>query len=129
MNRHARIPRISEAEWEVMNIVWARTPRSAAEIIESLQKNFPDWHPATVKTLINRLVKKKALGFRKEGRAYLYEPLVTREDCVSAVSESFLDRVFGGALKPMLAHFVESRKLSPREIGELRKLLEKTEEK
>ena len=76
-----------------------------------------------MKAFLNRLVKKKALGFSKEGRAYLYRPLVRREDCVDAASESFLERVFGGSLKPMLAHFVEREKLSPDEIRELRRLL------
>jgi len=71
--------------------------------------------------------EKKALGFSKEGRAYVYRPLVRREECVDAASQSFLERVFGGSLKPMLAHFVERDKLSPDEIRELRRLLKERE--
>ena len=82
------------------------------------------WHPKTAKALLNRLVRKGALGFKKEGRAYLYRPLVKEKDCVDAASESFLERVFGGSLKPMLAHFVEHKKLSDVEIRELRRVLE-----
>jgi len=122
-----RIPRISETEWEVMKVVWSHSPISAQEIIDELAAE-DDWHPKTVKTLLNRLVKKRALGFRKEGRAYLYRPRVKQSECVTAESESFLDRVFGGALKPMLAHFVENKKLSPDEIAELKRLLKNSEE-
>ncbi|MDR3457160.1 MAG: BlaI/MecI/CopY family transcriptional regulator [Verrucomicrobiae bacterium] len=118
----SQTPRISETEWEVMKICWARSPVTAQEIIETLAAQ-DDWHPKTVKTLLNRLVKKRALGFKKEGRAYLYEPLVAEQDCITAESQSFLDRVFDGALQPMLAHFVASRKLSPKEVAELKTLL------
>jgi BlaI family penicillinase repressor len=116
-------PRISEAEWKVMKVVWSLGPCSAGRIIESLTGSDPGWHPKTVKAFLNRLVKKKALGFRKEGRAYLYRPLVAEKDCVDAASESFLGLVFGGSLKPMLAHFVEQKKLSDAQIRELRNVL------
>lgn len=120
-------PRISETEWEIMKVVWAKTPCSAGHIIETLQRNDASWHPKTAKAFLNRLVKKKILGFSKEGRAYLYRPLVRQEECVDQVTESFLSRVFGGSLKPMLAHFVERQKLSDEEIRELRALLKKPE--
>jgi BlaI family transcriptional regulator, penicillinase repressor len=121
-------PRISEAEWEIMKICWTRSPATAQQIIDALAAQ-DDWHPKTVKTLLNRLVKKRALGFQKDGRAYLYRPLVAEKDCVSAASKSFLDRVFGGSLKPMLAHFVENRELAPSEIAELKTLLKRKEKK
>jgi len=105
-----------------MRVCWERSPITAQEIIDALTAR-DDWHPKTVKTLLNRLVKKGALGFEKDGRVYLYHPLVAEKDCVSAESESFLERVFGGSLKPMLAHFVESRTLSPEEIAEIKRLL------
>lgn len=121
-------PRISETEWEVMKVLWLKSPLPAQEIIDTLSAR-DDWHPKTVKTLLNRLVKKGALGFRKEGRSYFYRPLVTEAECITAESESFLTRVFGGSLKPMLTHFAETRKLSPAEIAELKLLLKKSEEK
>jgi len=107
-----------------MKAVWAKAPTSAGEIIEALTGKDPTWNPRTVKAFLNRLVRKRALGFKKEGRAYLYRPLVKEEECVDAASESFLGRVFGGSLKPMLAHFVERKKLSAAELRELRELLE-----
>ena len=106
-----------------MKVVWSQGPCSAGQIIAVLQEADASWHPRTAKAFLNRLVKKKALGFSKEGRAYLYRPLVRQEECVDAASESFLERVFGGSLKPMLAHFVQQHKLSPDEIRELRRLL------
>jgi len=119
-----KIPRISETEWEVMRVIWSNTsPCSAGEIIATLRLTDASWHPRTVKAYLNRLVKKKALGFSKEGRAYVYRPIVRQEECVDAASESFLERVFGGSLKPMLAHFVRHDKLSREEIRELRRLL------
>lgn len=118
-----RMPRISETEWEVMNVVWSKAPCSASQIIGALRQSDASWHPRTVKAFLNRLVRKRVLGFKKEGRAYLYRPLVRREECVDAASESFLERFFGGSLKPMLAHFVQHDKLSADEIRELRQLL------
>lgn len=123
------IPRISETEWEVMKVLWRQSPLSAGKIIELLRSADPSWHEQTVKTLLNRLIKKRALGFRKKGRAYLYQPLVSEVECVNAVSDSFLERVFGGSLQPLLAHFVESRDLSSGEIAELKRLLNKKERK
>jgi BlaI family penicillinase repressor len=123
-----RTPRISEAEWEVMRVCWGRSPVTSLEVIGALSPR-QEWHPKTVKTLLGRLVKKGALGFRKEGRAYLYRPLVAEQDCVAAESVSFLARVFGGSLKPMLAHFVETQKLSPGEIAELKQLIHQKERK
>ena len=119
-----KIPRISETEWEVMKVVWAKAPASAGDIINALTGKDPTWNPRTVKTFLNRLVRKRALGFKKEGRAYLYRPLVKEEECVDAASESFLERVFGGSLRPMLAHFVERKKLSADELRELKALLD-----
>jgi BlaI family penicillinase repressor len=122
-----KIPRISETEWEVMKVVWARGPCTAGEIIDALVRTAPGRHPKTIKTYIGRLTAKKALGFRREGRGYLYRSLVTETECVKAVSESFLERVFGGSLQPMLAHFVQQKKLSAAELRELKQLLNKRE--
>lgn len=124
MSVKKNIPRISETEWEVMRAVWAQHPATANEIIERLVAADASWHPKTAKTLLARLVRKRALDYEAQGRSYVYEPLVNERDCVAAASESFLERVFGGSLQPMLAHFVESRRLSRQELEELRELLE-----
>jgi BlaI family transcriptional regulator, penicillinase repressor len=118
----AELPRVSEAEWEVMRILWDRHPRTAAEVIEALGADR-EWSDRTVKTLLSRLLKKGVLTHEIEGRRYLYRPRLTRDRCVRAEGESFLKKVFGGATSPLLAHFVKQGKLSPDEIAELRDLL------
>jgi BlaI family penicillinase repressor len=120
----ANLPRISETEWEIMRVVWAQSPVTAADIIDQLSKDDPTWHPVTAKTLLNRLVKKGALGYDLDGRAYVYKALVKERDCVNAASSSFLERVFDGSLSTMVAHFVEHRKLSAKQVKELRKALD-----
>jgi BlaI family penicillinase repressor len=117
-------PSISETEWKIMQVLWRKSPLSMGEILDALHVEEPSWHPKTAQTLIGRLVKKGALGFKGKGRSYLYYPLVTEDECVDQESQSFLERVFGGSLKPMLAHFVEHRKLSAKEINELKRILE-----
>lgn len=120
----SEIPKISEAEWEVMKIFWAKAvPCTANEIVDALG-GFSDWKPNTIKTLITRLVKKGALGFREERRIYFYYPLVTEVECIRSETRSFVKRVFGGALKPMLVTFMQEEKLSLDEIEELKRILE-----
>ena len=125
----SKLPRISETEWEVMNVVWGKGPTPAAGIVEALRAADPSWHPKTVGTLLNRLVRKGALGFRKEGRGYTYYARVRREACVAAESDSFLNRLFGGSFKPMLAYMLESKKLKSGEIAELQEILNQINEK
>jgi BlaI family penicillinase repressor len=116
-------PSISDAEWEVMNVLWSASgPLSASEVIERLPDRI-DWNPRTVKTLLNRLIKKHALRFDRDGKRYLYRPAVPRERCVRLESRSFLARVFGGSVGPMLAHFVTHAELSTKELAELQELL------
>ncbi|EJW15302.1 BlaI/MecI/CopY family transcriptional regulator [Paenibacillus alvei] len=118
------IPRISEAEWEVMKVFWSATAKATAnEVIEKLGENT-DWKPATIKSLINRLLKKNALGYEQEGKTYQYYPLVSEEECVRAESNSFLQRLYGGSLKPMFVNFLKQEKLSTEEVEELKKILD-----
>ena len=116
------LPRISDAEWDVMQAAWRRAEFTAQEMIEELAHR--DWSPRTVKTLLGRLLAKGALAHEARGKAYVYRPAVKREDCVRQETESFLDRVFGGAAGPLLAHFVKRGRLSAEDIADLRKLLD-----
>lgn len=117
------MPQISDSEWKVMKILWEKSPHTAGEIIESLAQST-DWRPTTVKTLISRLVKKNAVGFEKKNRTYYYYPLVTEDACAKAESKSFLKKVYGGALKPMIANFLEIQELSEKDIEELKRILD-----
>jgi BlaI family penicillinase repressor len=118
------IPQISDAEWEVMKVLWAKSPMSSSEVVVMLEGKS-NWKSKTIKTLITRLVQKKALNYKEEGRAYHYYPVVTLEECLKAESQSFLKRIYGGALKPMLVHFLQEDKLSQKDIEELKSILEK----
>ena len=115
--------RISAAESQVMDAVWRKGPLAADEIVAEV--GAPQgWGEATVKTLINRLLKKKALASeRADGRAR-YRPLVTREDYVQGESQGLLDRLFGGELAPLVAHYAKHRNLSSSEVARLKRLIE-----
>ena len=114
---------ISDAESVVMDVLWKRSPLSADEVVAALSGQR-EWQEATVKTLLNRLLKKGAIDAGKDGRRYLYVPVLQRQAWVQGQSESLLDRLFGGRVAPLVAHFSEQRKLSRKDIAELRKLLE-----
>lgn len=106
-----------------MQVLWSKGPLNANEIVKQLAGKTK-WKPKTIKTLINRLVRKGALKFQKEGRKYRYSPAVSEDKCVRTETKSFLRRVYGGATRPMLAAFLEDADLSPDEIAELKKILE-----
>ena len=127
--RKARsVPSISEAEWEVMKVIWDGHPASAKDVVGRLDGRR-DWSPRTVKTMLNRLVRKGALLFKPEGKRYLYSPAISREECVRAESQSFLHRVFEGAAGPMLVHFVQNARLTGRDVEALRKILDEKQER
>jgi BlaI family penicillinase repressor len=113
---------ISDAEWQVMNDVWSEHPLTAQDVIGKLQGQA-DWAPATVKTMLHRLVKKNVLAYEPQGNRYVYRPRARRSDCVKQASRSFLQRVFGGESGPLLAHFLRTSKLSHDEIAQLRQML------
>lgn len=116
-------PAISDAESEVMQVLWRKAPRSAEDVIEALSAT-QDWQDATVKTLLNRLLNKGAIAAEKDGRRYLYSPLMSREQWIAGESESLLERLFDGRVAPLVAHFSQHRKLSKKDIAELRLLVE-----
>lgn len=119
--------RISTAESQVMKALWARSPLSADEIIAALPDD-QDWADATVKTLLNRLLKKDAIAADRDGRRFLYRPLVAQGDYVHAESQGLLDRLFDGRLAPLVAHFSQREKLSDQDVADLRRLLESLED-
>lgn len=116
-------PSISEAEWSVMEVLWDRHPRTAAEVVEALDSDRR-WSPRTVKTLLARLVKKGALTAEEDGPRYRYAPRVSRDECVLAEGQSFRERFFKGRTSPLLQHFVQQGELSADDIARLRALLD-----
>ena len=119
---------ISKTELEVMQAIWQGTPVDAETIIQRLNKQ-KDWHEKTVKTLLNRLVKKQALDFEKVGRQYHYFPLVSKEDYQEREAQSFVSRLFQGRISPLVAGFAKHENLSEEDISELKKLIADWESK
>ena len=115
---------ISVAESVIMQALWTRSPLAAEDVLAAIADST-EWQESTVKTLLNRLLKKGSIHARKQGRRYLYTPILTRDQWLLQESSGLLDRLFGGRVAPLVAHFSRHRKLSQRDVQELRKLLEK----
>jgi predicted transcriptional regulator len=118
---------ISEAESQIMEALWRKTPLTAEQIIARVG-GANGWAPGTVRTLITRLLKKKAIAGAREGDAYCYRPLIARSAWVQAESQGLLDRLFKGEVAPLVAHFAENRQLSAKDVKQLKALIAKIEE-
>ncbi len=114
---------ISDAEWVVMRAIWLLGDATSSQIVEALERDTR-WKPRTIRTLIGRLVKKGALEYQEQGREFIYRASVDEKHCEAAVSQHFLDRIFGGRLAPFIATFVESGNYSPADIAELKRIVE-----
>lgn len=119
--------KITAAESSVMEALWRRSPLAADEITAEVAQP-QGWSEATVKTLINRLLKKKAIAAKPEGRRYLYRPLVARQAWVQAESKGLLDRLFDGRLAPMVSHLSAAKALTAEDIADLKRLISEIEE-
>ncbi|MBW9153168.1 BlaI/MecI/CopY family transcriptional regulator [Clostridium estertheticum] len=117
-----KMSKISNAEWEIMKIIWNNSEISSINIIKEL-KDKSEWKPATVKSLINRLLNKNIIGFNKLGYEYLYYPLVSEDECIKLESFAFVNRVFNGSIKSMLLTFAQSDELSELDIQDLKDIL------
>lgn len=124
--KHTELPTISDAELEILQVLWRESPLPADAIILHLQQRR-DAHPKTTKTLINRLLKKNAIGFHEKNRKYHYYPLIDKVDFYSHKTDSFLQRFFDGQLTPLVSFFSEEKKLSEEDLKELKLLIEKIE--
>lgn len=114
---------ITEAERQVMEALWSGGPQTPDGLVKAVAP-AQGWGEATVKTLVNRLLKKGAIASRKQDGRTLYEALVARDEYVTAESQGLLDRLFGGELAPMVAHFARRQALSDEEKARLRRLLD-----
>ena len=105
-----------------MNLIWTRSPIASSEVVDIISEKTK-WQPRTIRTLLDRLVKKRALKMTFDGKRNIYEPLLKMEDCVRQESQSFLKRVFSGEPASMLLHLVKETELSEEEIKKLKKIL------
>jgi len=118
---------ISEAESVVMDVLWRTHPLAAEDVVAALG-DAQHWQEATIKTLLNRLLKKGAIEAAKDGRRYLYSPVLQREDWVLGESRGLLERLFDGRVAPLVAHFSAHRQLSKTDIADLRRLIEELDD-
>ena len=109
-----------------MKVLWTQAPLAAAQISDSLARS-EIWHPSTTKTLLRRLCRKKAVAIRRGSKPFLYVPQLTEEAWLKEQSESFLQRFFGGSIKPLLVHFVKGQKISAKDLDDLRRILDQGE--
>ena len=122
-------PAIADAEWTVMEALWTQAPQTASELTKAL-KPTAGWAENTVRTLLTRLVEKKALKTSENANGTrVFLPAVKREACVRAQSDSFMQRVFRGASKPLLVHFAQNARLTPAEVRELKRLLDQSQKR
>lgn len=122
------LPQISEAEFEVMKVVWKYAPINTNEITEKLTQTT-NWSPKTIQTLIKRLVSKKALTYEKQSRVFVYTPLIKEDEYIRRESNTFLNRFYDGNITSMLVSYIEDDKLSETEIDTLRSLLSEKQKK
>jgi BlaI family transcriptional regulator, penicillinase repressor len=121
------VPTISEAESVVMEVLWRTSPIATEDVVAAL-KSRQDWQEPTIKTLISRLLKKGAISAERDGRRYLYSPVLERDQWLSSESKGLLDRLFGGRVAPLVAHFSKQRKLTKRDRAELKRLIEELDD-
>ncbi len=122
-----RIPTVSEAESVVLEVLWDNSPLSTERVVAAL-KSRRNWGEPTIKTLLSRLLKKGAINAERDGRRYLYAPVLRREDWLSRESESLLGRLFGGRIAPLVAHFSKHKKLTKKDLAELKRLIAEIED-
>ena len=117
--------KISPSESRILEVLWtADRPLAADEVFAGLGDD-PEWTAGTVRTLLTRLVKKKAVKTKQDGRRYLFKPLIDRSAFVDAESASLIGRFFQGRLAPFVNHFAERHDLGDEEIAELRRVVER----
>lgn len=118
---------ISAAESVIMEALWKQSPLAAEDIAAAVAAE-QEWTDATVRTLINRLLKKKAIAATKDGRRYLYRPVMKRADWVHEESQGLIDRLFDGRLAPLVTHFSQRHKLSASDIADLKRLVKELDD-
>ena len=114
--------KLTEPEWLIMNALWDKHPVKARDVVERLPSTV-NWAYTTVKTMLDRLVEKKAVGKSKRGNIGLYEPLVSRRQARRTAMRMMLDQAFDGAFGPMMHFLMEDEKLSADQREELIKIL------
>ncbi|HWY48124.1 MAG TPA: BlaI/MecI/CopY family transcriptional regulator [Bryobacteraceae bacterium] len=119
-----KTPILTEQELEIMKIVWERERATVRDVYESLLERRKIAY-TTVMTMMNILEQKKYLRKSAEDRAYIYRPAKPKKQVIQGMVREFVDRVFNGSAEPLLVHLIEDRKLSSKDLDELRRMIGK----
>ena len=122
------LPQISDAEFEVMDVIWKYAPISTNEITDRLART-KDWSPKTIYTMLSRLEKKGVIVHEKESRVFVYTPCVRKEQYIEAESRTLADRFFDGAMNRMVVSFLDQKELSSEDLDELQRILDRKRKK
>lgn len=122
------LPQISDAEFEVMNIIWKYAPINTNDIVEQLSKN-KSWNPKTIQTMLFRLEKKGVITHEKESRVFVYSPLIEKDAYLERERDTFINRFFDGALNQMVVSYLNKNELTSKEIEDLQAILDKKRQK
>ena len=119
-----KLPQISDAEFEVMDVIWKYAPVSTSEITDRLTATT-DWSPKTIHTMLSRLEKKGVIAHEKESRVFVYTPCVKKEAYLAVESRTLADRFFDGAMKQLVVSFLEQKDLTPEDLAQLQDILDR----
>ena len=122
------LPQISDAEFEVMNIIWKYAPINTNDIVEQLSKN-KSWNPKTIQTMLFRLEKKGVITHEKESRVFVYYPRIKKDAYLERERDTFINRFFDGALNQMVVSYLNKNELTSKEIEDLQAILDKKRQK
>lgn len=118
-----KLPKISDAEWKVMKVLWNKAPLTSSQIIDVLRRNN-SWSPKTIYTLISRLVKKGAVQAKKDSSYYEYSPLISENEVQIFETKSFVSKIYDGSINLLLSNFIKEEKLTDKQIEELKHILD-----
>lgn len=118
------LPPISQAEFEIMDVIWKYAPISTNEVVERLSEE-KQWSPKTIHTMLSRLEKKGVITHEKDSRVFVYNPLIDKKEYSDAEGKSYLSRFFDGAVNQMMVSFLNSSELTSADIDELKAILDK----
>lgn len=122
------LPQISDAEFEVMNIIWKYAPINTNDIVDQLSRN-KSWNPKTIQTMLFRLEKKGVIMHEKESRIFVYSPLIKKEAYLEAEGKAFVNRFFDGALSQMVVNYLSKHELTTEDIDDMQAILDKKRKK
>jgi len=120
--------KLTEAEWQIMNALWEKSPATAREVAERLPAGV-NWAYTTIKTMLTRLTEKQAVSEVKQGKASLYTPLVSQAKARQGAFHALMDLAFGGAMGPLVHCLVEEKQLTKKQKQNLMRILENEENK